>query len=255
MAPSMVSAWPPIYFVAAWIDTSTPCANGLKKSGVAQVLSRMTTAPAACAALAMAGMSCTSKVCEPGNSVNTTLVFLVMSLCDRAADQWVVIGGLDAEPLQHVIAEAPRRPIDAVRDEHLVAGRHESEQRGGDGRQAGRREQRAVSAFELGDRFFERPHRRRAEPPIGEVLIVRLERREGRKQHGRAAIDRRIDEAMLARGLAAGMREPRQVLLLPGSFAHLASARRGGPHMRDPLARLDGKVLIGAPFRPRAVID
>ena len=35
-----------------------------------------------------------------------------------------------------------------------------------------------VTAFELGDRLFERLHRRRAEPPIGEVLRVGLERRE-----------------------------------------------------------------------------
>ncbi len=57
-------------------------------------------------------------------------------ILDRRADQRVVINGSDAEPPQHVIAEAPRRLIDAVGDEHLVAARDESEQRGGDGRQA-----------------------------------------------------------------------------------------------------------------------
>ena len=30
IAPSIASACPTIYFVAAWIDTSTPCSNGLK---------------------------------------------------------------------------------------------------------------------------------------------------------------------------------------------------------------------------------
>ena len=53
---------------------STPCACGEKKSGVAQVLSMMTQAPCACAAAAIAGMSWTSSVSEPGDSVNTTLV-------------------------------------------------------------------------------------------------------------------------------------------------------------------------------------
>ena len=73
--------------------------------------------------LAIAGMSCTSKLCEPGDSVNTTRVVFLMRALIPAADQRVVIGGLDAEPLQHVVAEAPRRPIDAVGDEHIVAGR------------------------------------------------------------------------------------------------------------------------------------
>jgi hypothetical protein len=38
------------------------------------VLSIITMAPAACAALAIAGMSCTSNVLDAGDSVNTTLV-------------------------------------------------------------------------------------------------------------------------------------------------------------------------------------
>ena len=29
-APSIASAWPTMYFVAAWMDTSTPIVNGLK---------------------------------------------------------------------------------------------------------------------------------------------------------------------------------------------------------------------------------
>ena len=74
-------------------------------------------------------------------------------------------------------------------------------------------EPRGVTALELGDRFVERPHRRRAEPPIGVFLIVGFERRGGRKQDGRAAIDRRIDEAVEASRLAAGMGEPRVLLL------------------------------------------
>ena len=53
---------------------STPKAWGEKNSGVAQVLSATTQAPRACATSAMAGMSCTSSDCEPGNSTNTALV-------------------------------------------------------------------------------------------------------------------------------------------------------------------------------------
>ena len=82
-------------------------------------------------------------------------------LCDVGTDAGVVIGDRDAEPLQHVVAKSPRRTIDAVHDEQLVARGKESEKRGGDGRKARRREQRAVAAFKFGDRFFERPDRGR----------------------------------------------------------------------------------------------
>lgn len=53
---------------------SAPCANGLKYSGVAQVLSRATSAPRAWAATAIAGMSWTSNVSDPGDSVQTRRV-------------------------------------------------------------------------------------------------------------------------------------------------------------------------------------
>jgi hypothetical protein len=60
---------------AAWIDRSTPWSSARKYSGVAQVLSISTSAPCRCAAAAIAGMSCISKLCEPGASVNTARVF------------------------------------------------------------------------------------------------------------------------------------------------------------------------------------
>ena len=57
MVPSMTSEWPTMYLVAAWIETSTPWANGANSSPALQVLSSMTTAPAARAAAARRGMS------------------------------------------------------------------------------------------------------------------------------------------------------------------------------------------------------
>ena len=69
--PSSTSECPPMYFVAACTDTSTPWSNARKPSGVAHVLSRMTCAPCAWATRAIAGTSCTSNVSEPGDSVNT----------------------------------------------------------------------------------------------------------------------------------------------------------------------------------------
>ena len=77
--PSIRSECPERYFVAAWIATSTPWPIALKKSGEAQVLSITTFAPRAWAAAAIAGMSCTSKVSEHGDSTYTTRVFGRMS--------------------------------------------------------------------------------------------------------------------------------------------------------------------------------
>src|SRR5437660_230624 len=50
----MASEWPTMYLVAACTETSTPCANGLKYSGVPQVLSAMTVIPRRRAASAIA---------------------------------------------------------------------------------------------------------------------------------------------------------------------------------------------------------
>jgi hypothetical protein len=55
-------------------EMSTPWSNARKPSGVAHVLSRMLTTPRARAAAAIARMSCTSKVSEPGDSMNTMRV-------------------------------------------------------------------------------------------------------------------------------------------------------------------------------------
>jgi hypothetical protein len=48
---------PEMYFVAAWITTSTPCASGWKKMGDAQVLSISTVAPCFLATRVIAGTS------------------------------------------------------------------------------------------------------------------------------------------------------------------------------------------------------
>ncbi len=64
-----------MYLVAACTDTSTPWSNERKPNGVAHELSVTTSAPRRCATAAIAGMSCTQKVSDPGDSVNTTRVF------------------------------------------------------------------------------------------------------------------------------------------------------------------------------------
>ena len=72
-----------------------------------------------------------------------------------------------------------------------------------------------MTALELSDRLLKRPHRGRAEAAIGEFLLVGFERRGGREQDGRAAIDRRVDKAVEMLRVAPGMSEPLESLTTP----------------------------------------
>ena len=67
--PSIRSEWPEIYFVAALIDTSTPCFSGWKQMGEAQVLSMIVVTPRWRQSFVMAGTSVISNVSEPGDSM------------------------------------------------------------------------------------------------------------------------------------------------------------------------------------------
>ena len=74
--PSITSEWPPIYLVPAWIDEIDAVVERAeierRRPGIVH---QHAARPCACAASAMAGMSCISKLSEPGDSVNTTRVF------------------------------------------------------------------------------------------------------------------------------------------------------------------------------------
>ena len=106
-----------MYLVAAWTETSTPWSNERKPNGVAHELSMTTRAPRRCATAAIAGMSCTSKVSDPGDSVKTSFVFGAEFALDRRARQRIVVAHLDAEARQMKVAEPARRPVDGVGDE------------------------------------------------------------------------------------------------------------------------------------------
>ncbi len=70
----MRSEWPARYFVTLWTTMSAPSWNGCWKSGVANVLSTTTSAPAACAAALIAAMSYTSRRGLVGDSIQTSFV-------------------------------------------------------------------------------------------------------------------------------------------------------------------------------------
>ena len=109
IVPSITSACPPTYFVAAMIDTSTPCSKAGKKYGVAQLLSISD-----CRA---------SRVRCGGDRRNVLHLerqrtrrlgehhprLRAQQLGDAGTDARVVVRGGDPVPRQHRVAEMPRR--------------------------------------------------------------------------------------------------------------------------------------------------
>ena len=131
---------------------------------------------------------------------------------DPGADQRIVEFGLHPHPLQQIGAEQAVRAINAVAQQNMIAGRHEGQQSRRDRGQAGWHGNGFVSAFQFRDRGFESLRCRRADPAIPDAvervagIFQGLDRR---KQHRGGVIDRRIDDAVVGAGAAAGMGEDR----------------------------------------------
>ena len=81
---------------------------------------------------------------------------LIDQFGDAAADQGIEIGGLDAEPAEEAVAEAPRGAVDVVRHQDTVAGLDEGEDGGVDRGQAGAEADRPVAALDRRDRLLQR---------------------------------------------------------------------------------------------------
>ena len=73
-APASTSEWPFRYFVAECMTMSAPCSSGRVSTGVAQVESTASLAPASCAASAAAAISVTPHIGLDGVSIQTSLV-------------------------------------------------------------------------------------------------------------------------------------------------------------------------------------
>ena len=89
-------------------------------------------------------------------------------LLQLVADARVVERRVDAEPRQRLPAEAARRPVDRVGDQHVVAGPYEREQRHRAGGEAGRQRPAAVAALQRVERGVERVVGRRAVDAVGQ---------------------------------------------------------------------------------------
>ena len=116
----------------------------------------------------MAGMSCISKLCEPGASTNTARVFGLNSLAMPAPISGIVVARFNAHALEHAVAEIAGRTVDAVGDQDMVAGAGGGEERCGDRRQPGRKQRHAGATltFEFAQGVFQRFGGRRAAAAI-----------------------------------------------------------------------------------------
>ncbi len=129
---------------------------------------------------------------------------------DTGADQRIVIGRFDAQPLEHAVAEVARRPVNAVGDKDMVAGARGGEQGGGDGRKS-RREQcdaGAGLAIELAQRIFQCFRGGRAASPITVARAVGHLIFRGGIEQGGGMVDGRVDEAVIGLWIAAGRDQP-----------------------------------------------
>ena len=154
---------------------------------------------------------------------------------DAGADARVVVLGLDAKPAQQALAKATRWPVDGVHHQQVVARpalrEHGGRNRGNSGRQG----DGMIAALQLRQGFLERVRGRRSEAAVMEMrrrvplLHGLLQRRHGRKQHGRGVIDGRVDRAsLLGRNVAEAQNAGVDGKRLGGFGGHSDFLRRSG---------------------------
>ena len=132
-------------------------------------------------------------------------------VADAAADQRIVIGGLDPHALQEIVAEPPVGEIGGVDHQDVVAGLHEGEDGADHGGEARREGDGAVAAFHRRHRLAEGAMGRRAVAPVHVALEVGLVRvvpgGDAGKGDGGGVIDGRIDDTVVRLRIEAGMRD------------------------------------------------
>ena len=162
---------------------------------------------------------------------------------DAGTDARVVDGCLDAVLGEPAYAEAARRPVDAVGQQHVLPVVHVGDDRQAAGSEA-RREGPAVgAALQLVHRLVQRVMRRRAIGAVGDGLGIvsgvaplhaAAHLRHRRMQHGGAAHQRRVDELGLRRVVAAmtPARDQARVVLHRRAVVTQLSIRPGGSGTR-----------------------
>ena len=120
---------------------------------------------------------------------------------DRRARQRIVVAHFDTEALELIVAEAPRRTVHRIGDEHVIAGARRAEERQRDGGESRRHRERCVPAFELRHRRLQIGDRRQAVQAIGNAgefaTLGGLQLGDAIEQDGRRAVDRRVDRTQV----------------------------------------------------------
>ncbi len=132
----------------------------------------------------------------------------------RLVDHRIVERRLDAEALQKSLGEVARRAVHRIRHQAMLARVQERQQRRGHRGQSRTHDRAARAAFDLGDHVLQRPMGLGPAQAVGQHTLAAPRGhgtpfRHRRIQHGRAAQQRRIDEAMRVLAGAPGVRQPR----------------------------------------------
>ncbi|MCY1426374.1 hypothetical protein D9M71_421930 [compost metagenome] len=115
---------------------------------------------------------------------------------DAAADQRVVVGGLDAEALERLVAEGAGRVVDRIGHQQVVAGLERGQQGGGQGAQAAGREHGAMGALQFGQGALQGAGGGVAMATVGvEGAVLGVQGFDGGEEQGRGAVDRSIHGA------------------------------------------------------------
>ena len=244
----MRSLWPPRYFVAEWMTTSTPNSSGRWLYGVANVASttvftrcrRPIAAKRSMSRMRLCGLVGDSRDEHARRRADGVLERLVVARRHRRH--------LDAVAVQRLVQELPRPAIAVVGDDDVRAARQHREQRGGDRRHAAREQETRLGALERGELVLRDPLRRVAvaavldavDPALEVVLqLLRVGERVGGRLHDR----RRQRVARLRPRLAAVHRERARARSARGRLSGAGTSRP------LPLARAHVRTPGGAPAR------
>ncbi len=178
----------------------------------------------------MAGMSWTSKVCDPGELGQNQSRVLPNQGRDAGTNERIVEFRLHPHPLKYPRGKASRWLVDAIGDEDMSAGFPEGQQRRGDCTEPRWREESPVAAFKLGQRCLKRPRGGIGRTPIGVLDIARLKAlRIGEEDCG-ASKNGRIDEARKRTRITPKLRQRgfqfEAATFVFTSHAHLPSGTR-----------------------------
>ncbi len=136
---------------------------------------------------------------------------------DRIPDQGIVIGGVDPEARQQIVAEIPCRTVDRIDHQDMISladKRREGHRDGGKPRSG---HHRARAALQIRNGIGQREGGGRAvgavpHPPVFPLAVrPAVKRRHRRRQNSRGPVDRHVDDPAVMVGIFSRVYEPRVV--------------------------------------------